>query len=46
MAPIDYFFKTVKYGAQTVNLTASVHLPKSTSSVKGIGKVWVEGGHW
>lgn len=38
MTSVDYVFKAVKYAALTVNLTATVHLPKNTSSVKGIGK--------
>jgi hypothetical protein len=39
MASVDYIFKAVKYGAQTVNLTATVHLPENASSVKGIGRI-------
>lgn len=42
MASVDYVFKTVKYGTQTVNLTATVHLPKDKSSVKAIGKILEE----
>jgi hypothetical protein len=38
MASVDYVFKTANYGAQTVNLTATVHFPKYTTSVKAIGK--------
>lgn len=38
MASVDYIFKTVKYDTQTVNLTATVHLPKDTASVKAIGE--------
>lgn len=38
MASVDYIFKTVKYDTQTVNLTATVHLPKDTTSVKAIGE--------
>lgn len=37
MASIDYVFKVAKYDSQAVNLTATVHLPKDTSSIKGIG---------
>ncbi|KAK5265713.1 hypothetical protein LTR99_008851 [Exophiala xenobiotica] len=43
MASFDYVFKAVKYGAQTVNLTATVYLPKSTSLVKGIA-LYLHGG--
>lgn len=39
MAHVDYVFKTVKYGTQTLNLTATVYLPKHTSPVKGIGEM-------
>jgi hypothetical protein len=39
MASVDYVFKTVNYGTQTVDLTATVHLPKDTTSVKAIGKI-------
>jgi acetyl esterase/lipase len=38
MASVDYIFKTVKYDTQTVNLTATVHLPKDTTSVNAIGE--------
>ena len=38
MASVDYVFKAVKYGAQAVDLSATVHLPKVKGSVKGIGK--------
>ncbi|EXJ71808.1 uncharacterized protein A1O5_05618 [Cladophialophora psammophila CBS 110553] len=45
MASIDYIFKAVKYGAQTVNLTATVHLPRNTSSVKGLALYFHGGGY-
>ena len=38
MASVDYVFKMINYGVQTVYLKATVHLPKSTTSVKGIGE--------
>ena len=38
MASVDYIFKTVKYDTKTVHLTATVHLPKDTTSVKAIGE--------
>jgi hypothetical protein len=38
MASIDYVFKAVQYGLQTVKLSATVHLPKTKTSVKGIGE--------
>ncbi|KAH8705786.1 Alpha/Beta hydrolase protein [Talaromyces proteolyticus] len=45
MASVNYVFKAVKYGAQKVNLTATVHLPKDTSSVKGIALYFHGGGY-
>jgi hypothetical protein len=39
MTSVDYVFKTVIYGTQSVDLTATVHLPKDTTSVKAIGKI-------
>ncbi|KAK4544856.1 hypothetical protein LTR36_003760 [Oleoguttula mirabilis] len=45
MASVDYIFKAVEHGAQTVNLTATVHLPKNTSSVKGIALYFHGGGY-
>lgn len=39
MACVDHVFKTVMYGTQAVNLTAAMHLPANTSSVKGIGDI-------
>jgi hypothetical protein len=38
MASVEYIFKTINYGTETVNLTATVHLPKEITSVKAIGK--------
>lgn len=38
MASIDYVFKVVDYGVQTVSLMATVHLPRDTTSVKAIGE--------
>lgn len=38
MASIDYVFKVAEYESGTVNLTATVHLPQNTSSIKGIGQ--------
>ncbi|KAH7377449.1 Alpha/Beta hydrolase protein [Cadophora sp. MPI-SDFR-AT-0126] len=45
MASVDYVFKTVKYGAQAVNLSATVHLPKVKGSVKGIALHFHGGGY-
>ncbi|QKX60214.1 uncharacterized protein TRUGW13939_07357 [Talaromyces rugulosus] len=45
MASVDYVFKTVNYGAQTVNLTATVHLPKCATSVKAIALYFHGGGY-
>lgn len=38
MASVEYIFKTINYGTETVNLTATVHLPKDITSVKAIGE--------
>ncbi|GIJ90959.1 hypothetical protein Asppvi_009924 [Aspergillus pseudoviridinutans] len=45
MASVDYVFKTVNYGAQTVNLTATVHLPEGNTSVKAIALYFHGGGY-
>ncbi|KAK5686543.1 hypothetical protein LTS10_002663 [Elasticomyces elasticus] len=45
MAPTDYVFKTVEYGTQRIDLTASVHLPKTVSSIKGIALYFHGGGY-
>jgi hypothetical protein len=38
MAPVQFVFKSIPYGSQTVELEASVHLPQNTAIVKGIGE--------
>ncbi|KAJ6000130.1 hypothetical protein N7481_000539 [Penicillium waksmanii] len=45
MAAVDYVFKTVNYGTETVNLTATVHLPKDITSVKAIALYFHGGGY-
>ncbi|KAJ5213040.1 hypothetical protein N7449_000209 [Penicillium cf. viridicatum] len=45
MASVDYVFNTVNYGDLTVNLTATVHLPKNTVSVKAIALYFHGGGY-
>ncbi|KAJ6142443.1 hypothetical protein N7471_001896 [Penicillium samsonianum] len=45
MASIDYVFKVVDYGVQKVSLTATVHLPRDTTSVKAIALYFHGGGY-
>ncbi|KAJ6091452.1 hypothetical protein N7467_003421 [Penicillium canescens] len=45
MTSVDYVFKAVQYGLQTVKLSATVHLPKTTTSVKGIALYFHGGGY-
>lgn len=39
MARVDYVFKTVAYGSETVSLTATVHFLANPGLVKGIGEI-------
>ncbi|CEO59260.1 hypothetical protein PMG11_03942 [Penicillium brasilianum] len=45
MASVEYIFKTINYGTETVNLTATVHLPKDITSVKAIALYFHGGGY-